>query len=80
MTDFPTIQNWYCVPGIVADADLPAALAELLGDHLRRGIRVKEAMPDHLADHFRRASVMGLRPAPKALQCLRPCAAKAERN
>ena len=54
-----------------ANADLPAALAELLGNHFGRGVRVEEALPNHLADHFRRASVMGLRTALVALPCLR---------
>jgi len=53
------------------DADLPAALHQFLGDHLRRGIRVEKTVPDHLPLEFRRAARTGLGPAFSAPQGLR---------
>ena len=41
-------------------ANVQLALAKLLGNHLRGGIRVEEAMPDHLADHLIGASIVVL--------------------
>ena len=51
-----------------AGADLPAALAQLLGDHLRGGVAVKEPVPDHLPDDLGRSPVVGLGAALLALQ------------
>ena len=38
--------------------DDPAALAEFLGDDVRRGLGIEEAMPDDLSDDFVGASVV----------------------
>ena len=43
-----------------AGADLPAALAQLLGDHLRGGVAVEEPVPDHLPDDLGRSPVVCL--------------------
>ena len=41
-------------------ADHPAGLPQLLGDHLRGGVTVEEAMPDHLPDDLGRSPVIRL--------------------
>jgi hypothetical protein len=51
-----------------ADADGPPALNQLLRDHFRRGIGIEKPVPDHLADEFRCAAVVGFRSAFLALQ------------
>jgi len=43
-----------------AGADLPAALAKLLRDHLRGGVAVEEPVPHHLPDDLGRSPVVGL--------------------
>ena len=43
-----------------AFADTEVALAELLGNDLGAGLRIEEAVADHLADEFQGASVIGL--------------------
>lgn len=47
-------------PFDAARADDPSALAQLLGDHVRRGVAVEETVPDHLPDDLVRAPVVRL--------------------
>src|SRR5208283_3902495 len=58
-------------PFHAADTDLPTALHQFLGDHLRRRVVVEKTVPDHLPFEFRRAAIMGLGPAFLAPQGLR---------
>jgi len=43
-----------------ADADLPSALTQLLGNHFGRSLGVEEAVSDYLPDDFGGSPVIGL--------------------
>jgi len=47
-------------PFHAADAQSVSGLTELLGDHLRGGVGIQKAVPNHLANDLRRAPVVRL--------------------
>jgi len=53
-----------------ANTDLPAALAQFLGNNFGRSLRVEKSVSDYLADNLGRSTVISLRAAFLTLECL----------